>query len=1267
MSEYLGSDQDEPVAAQQEMRQMFGMMRLAPLALLGLGCVVLGVLLYKAWGDTDKAGERERLAKEETEAARRDAVGQAQAAQAKLTNEASEKDNVVIALEHERATREKAERERETALGQVKAANAARLSAIKERDDATGKEGELRTQAQLAEGLSKKAEERRQLAVRENARLMTAAGIHAQDQGDLPQALLWFAEVLRFAQHERLPEDAHRLRLAVALSQHPKLAQNWFLEKPASLTRISPDGKLAAAADADGTIHIWEIATGKPTGDLVADVPVTALLFSTDSKRVYRATQSAMGVGVVSAIDVATRKLTFQLPEFEDHPVTLMQLSPDGRRLVTVSQRPGTPSATVQVWDTEKGTTIGKPFEQTGAPVALKFNADGQELFLLGSDRTLRRWNAASGEPSGIHLGGGTLALADFSADGSRLATLDEDRTLRIWRVPSGEAATPPVKQSSPVQHLEFSPDGKRFLIVSGERVRVCDAATAAVGNTLRHPQTVSQTSFGPDGRHILTVCSDGRVRLWDVTSGEERVSIWPATAPHEVALGVGGAMLFVNEGTQLSLWDLSASEPLSGAIAEKERAWFSADGKTGLRVTPQGPQLFTVADGKSVGAPLKLSKTLASASFSADGKRLLTVANQVNGDEGDGEVAVWDAMNGTAVGKVYEHIRPVIDAAFSPDGNRLATVCRDRKVRVWDVATSAVVGKEMDNQQHFARVMWHPSGKRLITVEARNQTPLVHFWNLETEQKTGHPLQHDTRFTQVVLSGDGKYLATASADGMARVWDGASGEELGEKMKHPESVTFVAFNSDNKKVLTVCADRSVRVWDSATGKPLTPPLAHPAPVALAAFSPNGRWLATASGNQVRLWDMETGEPIGPSLRHGADERQPITYLSFNSEGNLTTGAGLAADPRGRQTWNFASNRPVTDLLDMVTAITGHHFEEAKNTTPLKVDEAKKVLEVLRTRYTPDFSPSPERVLAWSNNGFKQCEAEENWPGAVYHLDRLISLNPDAIDLYLHRAKLNSRMKQTEHALADYGKALERKPDRADLWSARAGLYVELRQWDKAVADYQKAITVQPNDADALANLGRVLAELGRWDEAASTLSRAILQGREEAAVWRDHGLVRLAKPDLEGYRTICRKMEKQFGRQSGSVFPWLCTLAPDAVTDFKAALRSAETTSTDPATVRNASLTVGALLFRSGQAQPALERLEKLQADRKADELPYDWYFLALVQQKLGHAGEAKKWFEKAVPAQEAATGKGTLTWQQRVELASLRKEAEAVLKTKP
>ena len=1269
MSEYLDSDQDDPTAAAPEMRQVFGLIRLAPLALLGLGCVVLGVLLYKAWGDTEKARESERLAKEETETALKVALDNERKAQEKLSNETTERDNATLALDRERAGREKLERERDSAQALAKAADNTRAVAVNERDAAKKRESDLLVQAQLAEGLSKKADERRQSALRETARLMTALGTRAQDEGDLSRALLWYAEALRFAQHERLPEDAHRLRLAVALSQQPKLARAWFPEKPTTLTRISPDGKLLAAADADGTIHVWDTANGKPTGDLVADVPVSALLFSADSKWVFRATQSAMGIGVVSALEVGTRRLVFQLPEFEDHPVTEMQLSPDGRRLVTVAQRPGTVSAVVQVWDAEKGEAISKPLDHTGAPVALTFGVDGRELFLLGSDRTLRHWNPVSGEQSGVHLdGSGTITLAAFSPDGSRLVTLDEDRALRLWRSPTGEAAAPAVKQSTPVQHLTFSPDGKRLLIVSGERVRVCDATTGgSVGSVLRHPQTVSQASFAPDGRYILTVCGDGRVRLWDMVSGEERVSLWPATDPHEVSLAAGGTMLFVNEEAELSLWDLTAAEPLGGAVAEKERAWFSADGKRGLRVTPQGPQFFSVTDGKPVGPPLKLSKPLVSASFSADGKRLLTIANQGSADEGDGEVAVWNTANGAPIGKVFEHIRPVIDAAFSPDGTSVATVCGDRKVRVWDVATSAVVGKEMDNNQHFSRVLWHPEGKRVITVEARAQTPLVHFWNLETGVKTGHPIQHDTQFTQVVLSSDGKYLATASADGMVRVWNGQDGEELGAKMKHPAAVTFVAFSADRNRVVTVCADRTVRVWDSATGKPLSPPMTQATPVTLAAFSGNGRWLATASANQARLWDLETGEPIGPALRHGADERQPITSLSFNADGNLVTGAGLPGDARGRQTWIFAVTRPIADLLVMVSVVTGHHFEDAKSTAPLTADEAKKNLEELRTRYATDFTASSERALAWANNGLRQCEAEENWAGALLHLDRLITLNPDAVDLYLHRAQLNARTKQTERALADYGKALEHKPDRADLWSARAELYVELRQWDKAVADYKKAIDLQPNDASAYVNRGRVLAELARWDEAASDFAGAILKGREEGAVWRDQVLARLAKGDLEGYRTLCRKMEKQFGRQSGSVFPWLCTLAPEAVTDFKGALRSAETTSTDPAAVRNASLTVAALLFRSGQSPAAFERLEKLQGDRKPDELPFDWYFLALTQQRLGHAGEASKWFAKAVPAQEAATGKGTLTWQQRVELASLRKEAEAALKTKP
>ena len=41
-------------------------------------------------------------------------------------------------------------------------------------------------------------------------------------------------------------------------------------------------------------------------------------------------------------------------------------------------------------------------------------------------------------------------------------------------------------------------------------------------GSAAFHGDSVSEALFSPDGRHLLTACDDGVVRIWDATTGEE-------------------------------------------------------------------------------------------------------------------------------------------------------------------------------------------------------------------------------------------------------------------------------------------------------------------------------------------------------------------------------------------------------------------------------------------------------------------------------------------------------------------------------------------------------------------------------------------------------------------------------------------------------------------------------------------------------------------------------------------------------------------------
>jgi len=121
--------------------------------------------------------------------------------------------------------------------------------------------------------------------------------------------------------------------------------------------------------------------------------------------------------------------------------------------------------------------------------------------------------------------------------------------------------------------------------------------------------------------------------------------------------------------------------------------------------------------------------------------------------------------------------------------------------------------------------------------------------------------LNHNSGVRNVVFSPDGKYIATASWDNTARVWDAATGKQI-TVLNHNGGVRNVTFSPDGKYIATASFDNTSRVWDAATGKQIFV-LKHDDKVKNVVFSPDGKYIATASNdNTARLWDTTTGEEI---------------------------------------------------------------------------------------------------------------------------------------------------------------------------------------------------------------------------------------------------------------------------------------------------------------------------------------------------------------------------------------------------------------------
>src|SRR5262249_45101570 len=107
--------------------------------------------------------------------------------------------------------------------------------------------------------------------------------------------------------------------------------------------------------------------------------------------------------------------------------------------------------------------------------------------------------------------------------------------------------------------------------------------------------------------------------------------------------------------------------------------------------------------------------------------------------------------------------------------------------------------------------------------------------------------------------SPDGRWLATASKDKTARIWECATGK-LVHLLDHHEGAVFcLAFSPDGRWLATGGDDRSIHVWDAETGKETSVLNGHTASVRGLAFSPDGRRLASCGADKsVRIWELQT-------------------------------------------------------------------------------------------------------------------------------------------------------------------------------------------------------------------------------------------------------------------------------------------------------------------------------------------------------------------------------------------------------------------------
>ena len=338
---------------------------------------------------------------------------------------------------------------------------------------------------------------------------------------------------------------------------------------------LSLDGRAALASGSyDGTIRVWDVATGKTVRSLEGH-PAGVMTLAALSLDGRAALASGSGDTTIRVWDLATGNTVRRLEGHSGAVMSLAALSLDGRAALASGAEDGT----IRVWDLTAESTVRRLAGHSGrvrSPAALSL--DGRAALVSGSgDGTIRVWDLATGKIVRRLAGQSArvMSLTALSLDGrAALASGSLDGTIRVLDLATGKIVRRVEGHFRWVTRLAtVSLDGRAALAAgSGDgTIRVLDLATGKSVRRLegRSGQVWSLAALSLDGRAALAAgSSDGTIRVWDAATGKRlRVLEGHSDSVTSVAaLSLGGRAALAAgsvDGT-IRVWDLATGDELT-------------------------------------------------------------------------------------------------------------------------------------------------------------------------------------------------------------------------------------------------------------------------------------------------------------------------------------------------------------------------------------------------------------------------------------------------------------------------------------------------------------------------------------------------------------------------------------------------------------------------------------------------------------------------------------------------------------------------------
>ena len=450
----------------------------------------------------------------------------------------------------------------------------------------------------------------------------------------------------------------------------------------------SPDGTLLAGSSADGTVSVWDSATGELVQRLFQKKPrthVNSLVFAPardllvigrrDSLRHWstvdrddhtRALLDGVWVNSVAAsldgrVAIATNDHNVMVWEpalreritFRGHTrrVQALGFAPDGETIASADT-----GGAIKVWATDNDRSH---WRLTRMPLSA-LNTELTEVATRFFDDDVATMSLR-GERNGIlpqfHERWVTFQTMVYSRDDRLVAGGDSLGTLVVWDRTSRSLINALVRPGFPILQIAFTPSGERLVLRSHTQISLVEIdSLQPIWTTPVSESVTAKFAVHPDGRTLAVPLHSGEIRMIDLETGEplERINpvddpgrinqsnLWPEL--RQAAFSHDGRLLAAGGGGQVSIREFGTDRASARSIeipGGVRSIGFSADdGTIAVGTADSTVRLLHVETGQEM-MRFDLERGLVGQiRFSPDGKRMVCFASLT---EDEVDLHVWD------------------------------------------------------------------------------------------------------------------------------------------------------------------------------------------------------------------------------------------------------------------------------------------------------------------------------------------------------------------------------------------------------------------------------------------------------------------------------------------------------------------------------------------------------------------------------------------------------------------------------------------------